>query len=67
MENPADFMPTIILQQRKLSTPRLTPIENKNRNAVERIASPIQTKEQRPISSQKRQNSDLTQMAATTK
>ena len=53
MENPADFVPTIIPQQRKISTPRLTPIE--------RILSPVQNKEQRPASANKRPSSALPQ------
>ncbi len=62
LENPADFIPTIIPEQRNISTPRLTHIENKN---VTRIASPIQTKEQRPKSSSKRQNIEPTQISTT--
>lgn len=53
MENPADFVPAIIPQQRKISTPRLTPIE--------RILSPVQNKEQRPTSANKRPSSTLPQ------
>lgn len=42
MENPVDFVPTIIPQQKKSSTPRLT--------RIERILSPVPSKEQRPSS-----------------
>jgi hypothetical protein len=67
LENPADFIPTIISEKRNISTPRLTHIENKNRDNVSRITSPIQTKEQRPKSSSKRSNAEPTQISATTR
>jgi hypothetical protein len=67
LENPADFIPTIIPEKRNISTPRLTHIENKNRDNVPRITSPIQTKEQRPKSSSKRSNVEPTQISATTR
>ncbi len=60
MENPADFIPTGIPEKRKTSTPRLTHIENKSRDNAPRIASPIQSKEQRPKSSSKRPNPEPT-------
>lgn len=59
MEDPADFVPTIVPQQRKVSTPRLTPIE--------RILSPVQNKEQRPTSTNKRPDSKLAQIPVTTR
>ena len=57
MEDPADFVPTVIPQQRRISTPRLTPIE--------RIRSPVQNKEQRPTSAAKRPDSSLGQIPVT--
>jgi len=62
LENPADFIPTIIPEQRMISSPRITHIENNNTIDNRRISSPIQTKEQRPKSSNKRQNSEPTQI-----
>jgi hypothetical protein len=71
LENPTDFIPTIIPQQRKISTPRRTSIEsNNNTTDIRRISSPIQTQEQRPKSSNKRQHSaktEPTQMSASIK
>ncbi|CAF1252401.1 unnamed protein product [Rotaria magnacalcarata] len=61
LENPIDFIPTIIPNQRTISSPRKIKIENNNNNTVHQIPSPppppIQTKEQRPKSSSKRQHS----------
>ncbi|CAF4775266.1 unnamed protein product, partial [Rotaria magnacalcarata] len=57
LENPIDFIPTIIPNQRIISSPRKIKIENNNNNTVHQIPSPppppIQTKEQRPKSSSK--------------
>jgi len=42
-------------------------MENNNLTNVHRISSPIQTKEQRPKSSNKHQNSEPTQITVITK
>ncbi|CAF4886744.1 unnamed protein product, partial [Rotaria socialis] len=59
LENPIDFIPTIIPNQRTISSPRKIQIENNNNNTAHQIPPPppIQTKEQRPKSSNKRQPS----------
>jgi len=46
-----------------ISSPRITKIENNNTIDNRRISSPIQTKEQRPKSSNKRQNSEPPQIS----
>lgn len=61
LENPADFIPTIIPERRIISTPRITHIENNNSTSPRRISSPIQAKEQRPKSSKSIQISSITE------
>jgi hypothetical protein len=65
LENPADFIPTILPEQRNISTPRIMQVENNKTNDVRRISSPIPTKEQRPKSINKRRNSQPTQIPLT--
>ena len=67
MENPADFIPTGIPEKRNIPTPHITHFENKNRDHVPQIASPIQTKEQRPQSSSKRPNPEPALISSTTR
>jgi hypothetical protein len=54
MENPADFVPTIIPEERNISSPRQTHFETKNTIDIHRVSSPII---QRPKSSNKGQHS----------
>ncbi|CAF3598690.1 unnamed protein product [Rotaria sordida] len=58
LENPIDFIPTIIPEQRTISSSRKIHIENNdNKSGIHQISPSIQTKEQRPKSSNKRQHS----------
>ncbi|CAF2408190.1 unnamed protein product [Rotaria sp. Silwood2] len=70
LENPIDFIPTIIPEQRTISSPRKIHAENNNNASdIHQISSSIQTKEQRPKSSNKRQHSartERTQISITT-
>jgi hypothetical protein len=50
-----------------ISSPRIIHIENNNTIDNHRISSPIQTKEQRPKSSNKCQNSESTQISVITR
>ncbi|CAF3397583.1 unnamed protein product [Rotaria sp. Silwood1] len=65
LENPTDFIPSIIPEQRTISSPRKIPIPNNNNNNntsnIHQISSSIQTKDQRPKSSNKRQHSARTE------
>ncbi|CAF5077518.1 unnamed protein product [Rotaria sp. Silwood1] len=64
LENPTDFIPSIIPEQRTISSPRKIPISNNNNNNtsnIHQISSSIQTKDHRPKSSNKRQHSARTE------